>query len=164
MTAARKRDDVAAASALITLEGRLLDEKRFEAWLDLYTEDAVYWAPAAIDQPDPDNHVSLFYDDKPTMRLRVGRLRHPEIHVQTPASRTCRLISILEVGGDQGGDGYKAISNFILVEYRPGFEQRLYAGTYEHRLVRKGNDLKISWKKATLINCDAAFPAIALPF
>ncbi len=76
-------DGAGAAVALIGLEARFLDERRFEEWLDLYTEDAVYWVPAVADQTDPDNHVSLFYDQKPTMRLRVERLRHPGIHVST---------------------------------------------------------------------------------
>ena len=26
-------------------EAELLDERRFDAWCDLYTEDAVYWVP-----------------------------------------------------------------------------------------------------------------------
>jgi 3-phenylpropionate/cinnamic acid dioxygenase small subunit len=37
---------------LVYLEARLIDEKRFEEWYELYTEDAFYWVPLTQDQPD----------------------------------------------------------------------------------------------------------------
>src|SRR5271154_1286849 len=40
-------------------EARLLDERRFEAWRDLFTEDGIYWAPTQHDQASPDEAVSL---------------------------------------------------------------------------------------------------------
>ncbi len=44
-------------------EARLLDERRWDEWADLFTPDGVYWAPAAHDQPDAEFHVSLIHDD-----------------------------------------------------------------------------------------------------
>jgi len=72
----------------ITREVELLDTRRFEEWAELFTEDGFYWAPVSPDQTDPREHVSLFYDDRKAMRTRIARLRHPQIHVQTPPSRT----------------------------------------------------------------------------
>ena len=34
-------------------EARLLDTGQFEAWLDLFTEDATYWLPLERDQTGP---------------------------------------------------------------------------------------------------------------
>ena len=34
-------------------EARLLDQRRFEEWMELFTEDGYYWAPARPDQPAP---------------------------------------------------------------------------------------------------------------
>ena len=46
----------------------MLDELRFEDWLDLYTEDGHYW------MPDAKLHASLMYEDKLLLRVRVERL------------------------------------------------------------------------------------------
>ncbi|NKB22110.1 MAG: aromatic-ring-hydroxylating dioxygenase subunit beta, partial [Alphaproteobacteria bacterium] len=69
-------------------EGRLLDDREFEAWMELFTEDGLYWVPSTQGQPDPYNQASLFFDDRTLMKTRIERLRHPRIHIQTPPSRT----------------------------------------------------------------------------
>ena len=56
-------------------EVALLDEQRFEEWLNLFADDGAYWVPANPRQESPFNHVSLFYDDKHTLTIRVQRLR-----------------------------------------------------------------------------------------
>jgi benzoate/toluate 1,2-dioxygenase beta subunit len=145
-------------------EANLLDERRFEEWLDLYTQDAVYWVPAAPGQSSADDHVSLFYDDKETMVARVKRLRHPEIHAQSPASRTCRFVTNLAV--DRGGDDSvtcTVTSNQLIVEYRPGWEQRIFAGRCRHTLRFRDGRWMIAGKRLDLINCDAAFAALTVP-
>ena len=43
-------------------EASLLDQPDLDSWMALYTEDGNYWMPVAVDQADPINHVSLFYD------------------------------------------------------------------------------------------------------
>ncbi len=69
-------------------EVRLLDERHFEEWRDLFDEDGYYWVPLRPDQSDPASEASLFYDDRQMMRTRFERLRHPRIHAQTPPHRT----------------------------------------------------------------------------
>ena len=36
----------------VVREARLLDEKRYEEWHALFTDDAIYWVPLAPGQPD----------------------------------------------------------------------------------------------------------------
>jgi 3-phenylpropionate/cinnamic acid dioxygenase small subunit len=173
MSAAQKSDstpnrastlDRATLERVVFLEGELLDEKRFEEWLDLYTEDAIYWVPAAPGQSSPEDHVSLFYDDKETMLARVKRLRHPEIHAQLPATRTCRIITNVAIeAADESGDTCTATSSHMIVEYRPGWEQRILAGRCWHNLRREGGRWLIARKRLDLINCDAAFAALTVP-
>src|SRR3546814_11557379 len=50
----RDRQDAALAPTLkervedfLSYEGELLDERRFDEWLELFTEDARYWMPLA---------------------------------------------------------------------------------------------------------------------
>lgn len=160
--------DLRQVEAFLVEEANLLDDRRFEEWMDLFTADGHYWAPATPDQPDPLTAVSLIYDDKEAMATRIRRLRHPRIHVQTPPSRTARIVGsvcIEEISDD--GDECLVRSKFMLYEYRPSIPEaleRVLGGTYRHRLVRDGRSFKIASKKVLLANCDARFSPIAIYF
>ncbi len=144
-------------------EARLLDERRFREWMALFTEEGTYWVPAVPGQESPFNQVSLFYDDRDLMKTRVDRLEHPRIHIQTPPSRTAHVIGnvIVDTADDDAGE-YVLSSTVIMVEYRDD-KQRLFAGRQTHRLRRSGDTFRIAQKRVDLVNCDAAFEAIAVP-
>ena len=143
----------------------LLDDRRFEDWAALFTEDGYYWAPAKPDQDNPADHVSLFFDDKEIMNTRVSRLRHPRVHAQIPPSRTSHMISNLEVDPpDPAAAAYDVRARFLMLEYRPGGDQRSFGGRYEYRLIRRRGDFGIAAKKATILNCDAVMMPLSLPF
>lgn len=157
-------DTCSALQKLTHLEAELLDQRRFEEWLDLYADDAIYWVPAARGQTNPTDHVSLFYDDKQTMIARITRLRHPELHAQTPAARMCRLITNINVEPiDGNATAGCATSNHMIVEYRPGRDQRIFAGHCRHEFANRNGRWLITQKRLDLINCDASFAALTVP-
>lgn len=41
---------LATGSALLYRQGRLLDERRWQDWLALFTEDCQYWVPAWVSE------------------------------------------------------------------------------------------------------------------
>ena len=144
-------------------EARLLDERRFREWMELFTEDGTYWVPSVPGQASPFDQASLFYDDRDLMRTRVERLEHPRIHVQTPPSRTAHLVgNVLVEQADEAKGEYVIGSTVIVVEYRDD-AQRIFAGRQHHRLRRDGASFRIVQKRVDLINCDSAFEAIAVP-
>ena len=53
------------AQDLIFLEAEHLDQKNWDAWLDLYTEDAVFWMPTWINESQtttqPETELNLLY-------------------------------------------------------------------------------------------------------
>ncbi len=151
--------------SFVEFEAALLDERRFEEWTNLFAEDGVYWVPAKAGQADPLTHVSLFYDDKPTMHIRVQRLRHPQIHCQDPPSATVRLVSNFTFG-DQDAElsEQRVASKFIMLEDRPDAERRLYGGTYHHTLRATPLGLRIVEKRVELTNCGGRFPSLSQPF
>jgi len=51
-----------------------------------------------------------------------------------------------------------------LLEYRPSHDQRIFGGKYQHVLRRKKDGFEIILKRVELVNCDDAFPALAVPF
>src|SRR5262249_50743855 len=100
-------------------EARLLDERRFREWMELFADDGTYWVPAVPGQASPLDQASLFYDDRDLMKTRVERLEHPRIHVQTPPSRTAHLVSNVRVEqADEAKGEYVIGSAVIMVEYR----------------------------------------------
>ena len=145
-------------------EADLLDERRFDEWCDLYTEDAVYWVPAAPEQESWHDHVSLFYDDKATMRVRVQRLNHPRIHCQSPPSRCVRVVSGVRLDEVTAEGAWLVRSKFVMVEDRPGAEQRVFGGRYSHTIVQEDGRLRIRLKRVDLTNCDQSFPMLTQPF
>ena len=155
--------DRAQLEELLIHEARLLDQRRFREWMELFAEDGTYWVPAVPNQESPLDQASLFYDDRELMKTRIDRLEHPRIHVQTPPSRTAHLIgSILVEQADEDKGEYTVGSTVIMVEYRDE-AQRVFAGRQRHRLRREGGSFRIVQKRVDLINCDAAFEAMAVP-
>ncbi len=155
---------LAEIEAFIQFEAELLDTRKFEEWLELFTEDSYYWCPTEPEQDNPHDTLSIFYDTRDLLETRIKRLRHPSIHVQTPPSRTQHLISYVRLReGNPSDSEFTIASNFFVLEYRQD-NQRLFGGTFEHRLRRNQKDLKIAWKKVNLINCDSVFDPIAVPF
>lgn len=157
---AQLRDKV---SDFVVAELAMLDDRLFEEWMGLFTEEGYYWAPVAQDQKDPFSYVSLFYDTVPTMRTRIGRLRHPRIFMQIPHSRTVHMASNFQVTA-HNEEEVVARCNFTLLEYRPSRPQNVWGGRYDYVLAIKGDTFRIKSKKATLVNSDDQFPSLALWF
>jgi benzoate/toluate 1,2-dioxygenase beta subunit len=157
------RMDRAQLADFLAHEARLLDERRFREWMELFADDGTYWVPAVPGQQSPFDQASLFYDDRDLMRTRIERLEHPRIHVQTPPSRTVHLIGNVDVDRAEEANGEYAVSStLVMVEYRDE-QQRVFAGRQHHRLRREGENLRIVQKRVDLINCDSAFEAMAVP-
>lgn len=143
-------------------EARLLDEKRFDEWYELFADDGYYWVPAAPGQTDPHLHNSLAYEDKFLLKLRVERLKSPQAFSQQPESRCHHVLQVPEVEKkDSSKNEYQLRTSFIYTETRGDDSQR-YAATAWHTLVRTGNALKIRLKRVDILNCDAMLPSIQL--
>lgn len=143
-----------SVEAFLFREARLLDEHRYEEWLELwYTEgDICYWVPCNADDIDPKTHVSLVYDNRARLAERITRLRSPAAHSQDPPSRTARIISNIEVSEtDKEEVSVRCVQ--ALGEFRKG-EQTSYFGRVSHRLIRGEKSLSIKEKKILLINND----------
>jgi benzoate/toluate 1,2-dioxygenase beta subunit len=155
--------DVRPYEAFLIHEARLLDEGFFDDWVALFTEDARYWVPIEAGQADPFETVSLMYDDRRLLETRVRRLSDPRIYSQEPRSRTSRTVNNVTIEPSTGEPGVVVRSKFVLVEYRRE-DQRLFAGTYFHRLVGAGSAMRIAMKKVELVNCDGPLDGLVVPF
>lgn len=143
-------------------EARLLDDREFESWMALFADDGIYWIPATPGQTDPLGEVSIAYEDRQLLDVRVRRLRHPENYANQPSARTRRVIGNVML---QQGENAAIIarSNFTLAEIQND-EQRWFAGDYVHTLLPAGESFRISLKRVNLLNCDAPMGGIVIPF
>ena len=150
----------AEIARFIRHEARLIDERRFDEWYRLFTEDAHYWVPAAPGQQDPLTHNSLAYEDKLLLQLRIERLKSPLAYSQKPASRCLHVLQEPEIEKRERGQVVTR-TPFIYTETRGDDSQR-YAATAWHTLVMDASKLKIRLKRVDILNCDAALPSIQL--
>src|SRR5215475_6990909 len=88
---------MSAVTAFIYKEARLQDEHAYEAWEALWTDDGVYWVPANGDNIDPEKEMSIIYDNRSRIALRVRQLLTGKHFTQTPQSRLRRLVSNIEL-------------------------------------------------------------------
>lgn len=143
--------------AFVVHEARLLDEQRWEEWLELFTDDGHYWMPLAPGQTDARLHASLMYEDKLLLKVRTERLRGARTFSQQPSSRSHHLLQVPTVEvRDEAAGRYATRTAFHYVETRAD-EQTLYAGWATHTLVEVNGALRIELKRVDLVNCDAAF-------
>ncbi|OMP67272.1 aromatic-ring-hydroxylating dioxygenase subunit beta [Domibacillus epiphyticus] len=131
-------------------EAALLDQDLLNDWLDLFTDELIYWIPSGSSDINPMKHVSIIYDDRIRLEERVKRLQSGLAYGQEPKSKTCHLITNIEVDTDEN-EKIVVFSNFLIVELRRSI-QTIYSGRNEHHLVHIGDDLKIQYKKIDLLN------------
>jgi 3-phenylpropionate/cinnamic acid dioxygenase small subunit len=143
-------------------EARLLDEKRYDEWYELFTEDGFYWVPLAPGQVDPLDHTSLAYEDRLLLKLRIERLQSPRAFSQQPASRCHHLLQMPEVESSDPSGNEHIVRTQCLYTETHGDEQQMYACTVFHTLTVEGSTLKMRLKRVNLLNCDAALPSIQL--
>jgi benzoate/toluate 1,2-dioxygenase beta subunit len=147
----------AAAAEFLYREAQLLDERRWDEWLDLYTEDAVFWVPAwkSEDEPtsSPDTELSLiYYEGRSNLADRIWRVRSNLSVASTPLHRTAHAIAnvLLEFAD---GNRAEVKSSWATHTYNPRRKtQHVFFGRSEYVLRLEGGAWRIARKKALLLN------------
>jgi 3-phenylpropionate/cinnamic acid dioxygenase small subunit len=143
-------------------EARLLDELRYDEWLELFAADGHYWMPAEWQQTDPKLQASLMYEDLLLLRIRVERLSGARTFSQKPKSRSQHLLQAPQIDEiNREANRYRTWTPFHYAETR-GDEWNMYAGWVRHQLRLEDGALKIVLKRVDLVNFDAAFGNIQL--
>ena len=146
----------AEAEDFLYREARLLDERRFDEWLALFTADGRYWVPCG--QPMDEGPLThLVSDDRAQLEDRLRQLQNPRHSSQRPPSMTTHLVSNVEVEGVS--DGHAAVhSSFLVYELRKtqggDGRTRPFAGRCEHLLRQEAGQWRIADKKVWLMERD----------
>lgn len=139
-------------------EAELLDDRRYEEWLDLLTEDIHYWMPLRRnvkfgeeerENTRPVGDLNWFDEGKETLAARVYQLRTGVHWAEEPVSRVCHMVSnvrIVEVAGPE----VTARCRFLVYRNRLATEVDLLVGKREDRLRRVDGQWKIARRKILL--------------
>jgi 3-phenylpropionate/cinnamic acid dioxygenase small subunit len=139
-------------------EAELLDERRYEEWLDLFTEDAHYWMPMRRNVPadEPEREftregadVNWFDEGKDTLTRRVKQIRTGVHWAEQPPSRTCHMVSNVQIL-EARPDAVAVKSRFLLYRNRVETETDFLVGKREDLLRREGGLLRIARRKIIL--------------
>ena len=149
-------------------EARLLDERRFHEWLQLFTDDVRYWMVTRsnlyprsskaiailnpgrnVDETEQDG-LAILDESKLTLEGRIARLETGMAWAEDPPSRTRHLITNIEVAPGDTSSELGVYSNFVVYRSRSETEQDFYVGTRRDVLRRVEGALRVSSRKITL--------------
>ena len=136
-------------------QAELLDTKQWQAWIDLFADDGVYWMPADPAHKHWDGVPSIFAEDKNLMNVRMKRVLHPDAWSQRPLWGTNHVVSnvILE---KYLPEEIIVRSRFHMMELRRD-DVRHFAGAYRHHLKKTADGYRIQLQRVDMTNAQAAY-------
>jgi len=135
-------------------ESRMLDECRYDEWMDLFASECIYWVPSRFEPTDPRVETSIYLDDRRRLGDRVAAIRTGALHAQNPRSRTRRMLSNIERWAAADGS-VRARANIVIWEHRRAVT-RSYPGWQAYEIVRDAQGRAVVASKIVcLLDCDA---------
>ena len=144
----------------VYMENRLLDERRYTEWYELFAEEGVYWVPLAEDQTDKVLHASIALEDRMLLKLRIDRMRHAQAHSLHPKVRGMHVVQRPVVLPDT--DGLHVVSSNVMYIERQGEHQITLGAQVRYQLREVGGVLRIVEKRVAVLGCEGFLPTVQL--
>jgi 3-phenylpropionate/cinnamic acid dioxygenase small subunit len=133
-------------------EARLIDDRKFTEWAELFTEDVRYWMPIVSNRIGRDvgreqttrDELSHFEEDKTSLVNRVRRLSTGMAWAETPPSRTRHVVGNVEVQRTANADEVAVRSSFIVYRSHLEYDSEFFVGRRDDYLCREG----VTWRIA----------------
>lgn len=132
------------------LEARLADTHDYDGWEALWTDDAIYWVPANGEDIDPEKQMSVLYDNRSRIGVRIRQLKTGRRHTQTPRSELARVISNIELTEVRGNEVDVRANVLIYEDNLRG--DTLWAARTDYRLRMAEGGFRLVRKKISLVN------------
>ena len=133
-------------------EAHLLDDQRFDEWLELFTDDVEYLVPLrehVQGDVEPAGHP-IIKDDKMMLLARVRKHQTGLSHVETPKSMTCHLITNVLVEAGQGREELEVLSSFVVRQARKLRDEAWWVGRRRDRFRRVDGGWRIARREVLL--------------
>ncbi len=140
---------------LIFKQAALLDAKSWQGFIDLFSDDGVYWMPSNASQTDWSREASIFAEDKLLMEVRMGRVQHPNAWSQAALWETNHIVGNVCIESITD-EKMEVFSKFQMMELRRD-NVRHFAGTYRHSLIKSSSGWQIKLQRVDLTNAQGAF-------
>jgi 3-phenylpropionate/cinnamic acid dioxygenase small subunit len=132
-------------------EAWLLDERKFKEWLDLFTDDVLYFMPRRKNVPRREAHreltplgdLAILEEDKRYLQMRVARLDTGMAWAEDPPSRTRHMVGNLQAEMAENGEVH-ARTAFLVYRSHLETDHQLLSG-YREDVLRKVDG---AWKVA----------------
>lgn len=149
---------------LLYREARLLDERKYDDWLELWAMDCRYHVPVRSNvaakpgegvihiegEMDSDTGMALVDDNKMLLFTRIARLKTGKAWCENPPSRSRRFVSNVEVYNGEKEQTYKVYSNLLQFRSRRDREEALFSSQRRDIIVQQGESLIFKERKVVL--------------
>jgi 3-phenylpropionate/cinnamic acid dioxygenase small subunit len=138
-------------------EAWLLDERKFKEWLDLFTDDVLYFMPRRKNVPRREaereltalGDLAIFEEDKRYLQMRVARLDTGMAWAEDPPSRTRHMIGNLEAEAGENGE-VNARTAFLVYRSHLETDHQLLSGYREDVLRNVDGGWKVARRMIVL--------------
>ncbi|TDD92231.1 aromatic-ring-hydroxylating dioxygenase subunit beta [Actinomadura rubrisoli] len=154
-----------SVNRFLTEEARLLDNREYEKWVELFTEDVHYFIPSrkvrmiSAKPGDRDLEHELSSDGRPwvmsenihELRLRVARVNSArQLWCENPPARNRHLVTNVETYHTEVAEELSVRSSFAVLHARFDSQGTTFIGERQDVLRRAGDTYKIAYRKVVL--------------
>ena len=145
--------------AFLYREARMLEDNRFDDWLQCLADDVRYWMPIhettdglfdTADKGQEADSFALFDDDKKSLELRVLRIKTGDAHAEVPPSTTQRLVTNITVEPAATDHSLRVRSTFMVYQERRGQHGVTFFGRRDDLIRQIEGDFKIAQRRIDL--------------
>jgi len=145
-------------------ESELLDQRRFEEWLETLSDDLVYFMPirrnvkfgthARKENTREGIDISWFEDDKWTLSKRVEQIYTSKHWAEEPLSRVCHMVSNIQLldikPSIEKPEKVSVRSRFLIYQNRAETESYFFCGKRSDTLCKNNSIWKLTRREIIL--------------
>jgi benzoate/toluate 1,2-dioxygenase beta subunit len=150
-------DPIREIEQFLYRQAECLDARDWQGFIELFTDDGIYWVPADPAQTTGEGVPSIFYEDRDLMTVRMRRLGHPRAWSQKTEWGTNHVVSnvVVEKQDPKTGD-LVTRSRFHMMEFRND-ATRHFAGSYIHHLKKTRDGYRIKLQRVDMVNAQGPY-------
>ncbi len=152
------RELLEAGRELLAREAAYLDERRWDDWLALFTEDCEYWVPTwrseEVLTSDPQAELShIYYAGRAGLEDRIVRIRSGKSPASTPMPRTAHIVGNVLLTGREDDRTMRLRSTWVCHVFKVRtHECHAFFGHADWELRSREERWLIAKKKTVLAN------------